>query len=96
MHVHFSKNPEIVAIADRVDWRFWDIHAGEVDITHRLLLRAAIDEEIARSPELEADIRQGYEKSKYSWDAFWSNIFAAVDDAPVAPAAGVAPAMVAK
>jgi Iron-containing redox enzyme len=79
MHVHFSKNPEIVAIADRVDWRFWDIHAGEVDIGHRLRLRAAIDEEIARSPDLEAEIRAGYEKSKHAWDQFWTNIFAAVD-----------------
>jgi hypothetical protein len=75
MHGHFSKNPAIVAIADKIDWRFWDIHTGEVDISHRLRLRAAIDEEIARLPSLEADIRNGYEKSKYAWDTFWTNIF---------------------
>lgn len=77
MHSHFSNNPEIKAIADTVDWRFWEIHIGEVDIGHRLRLRAAIDEEIARSPELEREIRLGYEKSKTAWDMFWKNIFAA-------------------
>jgi hypothetical protein len=75
MHGHFSKNPAIAAMASRIDWRFWDIHTGEVDISHRLRLRAAIDEEIARSPSLEADICSGYEKSKYAWDTFWTNIF---------------------
>lgn len=75
MHVHFIENPEIKAIFDKIDWRFWDIHTGEVDISHRLRLRAAIDEEMARAPELAADIRGGYEKSKYAWDAFWVNIF---------------------
>jgi hypothetical protein len=75
MHSYFSKNPEIVAIKDRIDWRFWDIHTGEVDISHRLRLRAAIDEEIARSPDLEADIRLGYETSKHAWEEFWSNVF---------------------
>lgn len=96
MHVHFSKNPEIVAIADRVDWRFWDIHAGEVDITHRLRLRAAIDEEIARSPLLEGDIGRGYEKSKGSWDTFWSNIFASVDGTPIPDMPGAGPAVLAQ
>jgi hypothetical protein len=82
MHGHFSKNPEIMVISDRIDWRFWDIHTGEVDISHRLRLRAAIDEEIAGSPDLEADIRNGYTKSKHSWDTFWTNIFN-MESAPV-------------
>lgn len=77
MHSHFSRNPAIVAIADRIDWRFWEIHIGEVDIQHRRRLRAAIDEEIARSPKCESEIRIGYEKSKAAWDQFWSNIFEA-------------------
>ncbi len=75
MHSHFSKNPVIEAMADQIDWRFWDIHIGEIDISHRLRLRAAIDEEITRSPQLEQEIWLGYEKSKAAWDQFWVNIF---------------------
>lgn len=75
MHTHFSQNPEIKSISNRIDWRFWDIHTGEVDISHRTQLRKAIDEEIAHAPELEAEIRGGYEKGKHAWDTFWSNIF---------------------
>ncbi|SCK23146.1 Iron-containing redox enzyme [Variovorax sp. HW608] len=77
MYSHFSRNPAIEAMSDRVDWRFWRIHIGDVDIQHRLKLRAAIDEEIARSPECEDEIRIGYEKSKAAWDQFWTNIFEA-------------------
>lgn len=40
-------------------------------------LRAAIDEEISKSPECEHEIRIGYEKSKGAWDQFWTNIFEA-------------------
>jgi hypothetical protein len=76
MHGHFKKNPAIEAMADRIDWRFWDIHAGELDISHRVRLREAIDQAIASSGRVEKDIRTGYEKSKYAWEAFWNNIFA--------------------
>ncbi len=77
MHSHFSCNAAIVAIADKVDWRFWEIHIGEIDIQHRLRLRTAIDEEIASSPLSEQEIRIGYERSKAAWDQFWTNIFEA-------------------
>jgi hypothetical protein len=79
MYEHFIENPEIKMIADQIEWKFWEIHTGEVDITHRLRLRAAIDEEMARSPALAADIRNGYERSKHAWDAFWVNIFSMAD-----------------
>lgn len=77
MHSHFSNNPAIKAIGDTIDWRFWEIHIEEIDIGHRLRLRAAINEEISRSPELGEEIRIGYEKSKLAWDTFWTNIFVA-------------------
>jgi hypothetical protein len=77
MHSHFSNNAHIKRIAGDVDWRFWEIHIGEIDIGHRLRLRAAINEEIERSPQFERDIRVGYEKSKVAWDHFWRNIFTA-------------------
>ncbi len=76
MHGYFSKNPAIEAMADRIDWRFWNIHAGELDISHRVRLREAIDRAIATSPRVERDICTGYEKSKGAWEAFWDNIFA--------------------
>lgn len=76
MHGHFSKNPNITAIAKQIDWRFWDIHAGELDISHRIRLREAIDQAVASSSNVESDIRKGYEKSKHAWEAFWTNIFA--------------------
>jgi hypothetical protein len=76
MHSYFSKNPVIQAMADRVDWRFWNIHAGELDISHRVRLREAIDQAIAASPRVEHEICAGYEKSKHAWEEFWSNIFA--------------------
>lgn len=82
MHNHFSKNPAIQAMADAIDWRFWEIHIGEVDISHRLRLRAAIDEEIARFPELYDEICSGYDKSKRAWDQFWVNIFDAQQAGP--------------
>jgi hypothetical protein len=77
MHAHFVENPVIKAIADQIDWKFWEIHIGDVDIAHRIRLRAAIDEEMARAPELADDIRSGYEFSKHAWDVFWVNIFEA-------------------
>lgn len=75
MYSHFSKNPAIQAMSDVIDWRFWKIHIGEIDIAHRLRLRSAIDNEIARSPEFYGEICSGYEKSKTAWDKFWDNIF---------------------
>lgn len=77
MHANFIENPVIKAIAGQIDWTFWDIHTGDVDIAHRIRLRAAIDEEMARAPELADDIRSGYEHSKHAWDVFWVNIFEA-------------------
>jgi len=66
------------------NWRFWEMLIGEVDIQHRLRLRAAIDGEIRKSPECEQEIRIGYERSKAAWDDFWTNIFEAETEAALA------------
>jgi hypothetical protein len=75
MHAHFIKNPAIQELKDRVDWRFWDIHTGEVDIEHRELLRAALMEAVEEDPAALADLVGGYRKSKDIFDRFWDNIF---------------------
>ncbi|MCP3139437.1 iron-containing redox enzyme family protein [Pyxidicoccus xibeiensis] len=77
MHAHFIKNPAIQAVKDRLDWRFWDIHTGEVDIEHRELLRAALMEAVDEEPAALEGLVEGYRKSKGVFDRFWDNIFAA-------------------
>lgn len=77
MHAHFSKNPAIEAMKDRLDWMFWDIHTGEVDITHRELLRAALMEAVDEDPAALEGLVGGYRKSKGVFDQFWDNIFEA-------------------
>jgi extradiol dioxygenase family protein len=77
MHAHFSSNPVIEAMKDRIDWRFWDIHTGEVDIEHRELLRAALMEAVEEDPTALEDLVGGYRKSKGVFDRFWDNIFRA-------------------
>jgi hypothetical protein len=76
MHAHFTKNPAIVALNDRVAWKFWDIHTGEVDIAHREKLKAAIQSLVTRSPEHLQDLMQGYRDAKSMFDSFWDNIYA--------------------
>ncbi|MDY7226970.1 iron-containing redox enzyme family protein [Hyalangium rubrum] len=77
MHAHFTKNPAIQAMKDRLDWKFWDIHTGEVDIEHRELMRAALMEAVDEDPAVLEDLVGGYRKSKGVFDQFWDNIFEA-------------------
>ncbi|WP_093520511.1 iron-containing redox enzyme family protein [Stigmatella erecta] len=75
MHAHFIQNPAIQAMKDRLDWRFWDIHTGEIDIAHRELLRAALMEAVDADPAALEGLVEGYRKSKGVFDQFWDNIF---------------------
>ncbi|MDC0715099.1 iron-containing redox enzyme family protein [Stigmatella sp. ncwal1] len=75
MHAHFIQNPAIQAMKDRLDWRFWDIHTGEIDIAHRELLRAALMEAVDADPAALEGLVGGYRKSKGVFDQFWDNIF---------------------
>jgi len=77
MHAHFIRNPEIVAMRDRLDWRFWDIHTGEIDIAHRESLRAALMEAVEADPAALEGLVGGYRTSKGVFDRFWDNIFEA-------------------
>lgn len=77
VHEYFSKNPAILAMQDKIEWKFWDIHTGEVDLHHQTIVRAAIDELLIQSPELTQDLIDGYQESRDAWDRFWQQAFSA-------------------
>lgn len=66
----------------RIDWEFWTIHAGEQDIIHGELTRAAIDDYIRQEPDALPELAQGYERSINAWNQFWHNIFDAYAPRP--------------
>jgi hypothetical protein len=74
LHGHLIRNPFIQAHRQDVDWRFWDIHVGPVDVHHREETRALLNELILHSPELCQQISAGYQASIRTWDQFWTNI----------------------
>ncbi len=76
MHLHFTKNPSVQALKDRVAWTFWDIHTGEVDIAHREKLKQALGEFVRKRPEELNDLVNGYKDAKGIFDRFWENIYA--------------------
>lgn len=78
-HKHLVKNPYILGIKDKVDWLFWDIHIGEVDIHHGELVREAIDKMIVADPALVPPLALGYDKGKEVWDRFWDNLYRSTD-----------------
>ncbi len=74
LHGHLVHNPYIQANRDNVDWRFWDIHVGPLDVHHREETRALLDQLILSTPELSRQISDGYQASIRTWDQFWTNI----------------------
>lgn len=76
MHSHFTKNPAICELKGRVNWKFWDIHTGEVDIAHREKLKAVLRSFVTQHPQNLTDLVQGYKDAKEIFDAFWDNIYA--------------------
>lgn len=75
MHSHFTKNPSVKAIRDKVEWTFWDIHTGEVDIAHREKLKQALGDFVRHRPEELLDLVSGYKDAKRIFDRFWENIY---------------------
>lgn len=76
MHSHFTKNPAIHELKDRIAWKFWDIHTGDIDIAHREKLKASLQSFVVRHPEHLKDLVQGYKDAKEIFDTFWDNIYA--------------------
>jgi hypothetical protein len=75
MFEHLRVHPYMREHADRIDWEFWTIHTGEVDIVHGELTRQAIDDYLQQDPSVLPDLAQGYERSIGAWNLFWLNIF---------------------
>lgn len=82
MYDYFTKNSSIMAIKRAIDWRFWDIHKGEIDLHHQAVVREAIDELFKESPHIIGSVLEGYLKSQIAWDAFWLQIFKSVQTSP--------------
>ena len=78
-HKHLVKNPYIQDNKDEIDWLFWDIHIGEVDIHHGEMVRDAIDKMIVADPALVPPLALGYDKGKEVWDRFWDNLYRSTD-----------------
>jgi hypothetical protein len=75
LHDYFRKNPYIQAHANQIDWRFWEIHTGPIDLAHVEQVRATLSELAESHPEMLPEIVAGYRSSITAWDGFWSNVF---------------------
>ncbi len=69
------KNPNIEALKDKIDWVFWDIHTGEEDIEHGVLVRNAIDGMLADDEDGLKPLAEGYFRAKNNWEEFWGNLY---------------------
>jgi hypothetical protein len=74
LHSHLVHNPFVKEHREQVDWRFWDIHVGPVDVHHREETRALLNQLILNTPELSQQISDGFQASIETWDQFWTNI----------------------
>lgn len=63
-----KQNPKIKAIDNEIDWEFWLIHVGDVDINHRIKMRQMISKFVDNKENDSQDILQGYFKSVKFWD----------------------------
>jgi hypothetical protein len=75
MHGYLLKHPYIVEHHDRIDWRFWDIHAGHADLEHNQMVRAALVEFLRDDPEAVGEVAAGFEHGTAAWDEFWSVVY---------------------
>ncbi|MBM0106666.1 iron-containing redox enzyme family protein [Steroidobacter sp. S1-65] len=75
LYRHLILNPYVRARADKIDWKFWDLHVGEHDIAHREKFRKLLTDEVARmEPDAVHALEAGYRDSMKAWSAFWNNI----------------------
>ena len=85
MHKYITLNPYMQSNKETIDWEFWNIHIGEEDIRHRIMVKNAINEIIKTEPSHLQDLAAGYEKAKSNWDEFWENNykFASLQSSPM-------------
>ena len=77
MHTHLRRHPFIVENEARIDWKFWDIHAGHADLEHNHLVRDAVSELLHGMEQQDAvdELARGYDFGTSMWDAFWSTLY---------------------
>lgn len=77
MHVHLRKHPFIIENEHKIDWRFWDIHAGHADVEHNKLVRAAVAELLidGEHPHAVNEVSAGYDHGTATWDGFWTTVY---------------------
>jgi hypothetical protein len=77
MHGQLRKHPFIVENEHKIDWRFWDIHAGHADVEHNELVRAAVAELLldGKHRDAVAEVAAGYDHGTATWDEFWTTIY---------------------
>jgi len=82
MYEFLTRNPYIRERRGEIDWRFWDIHVGAVDVRHQGIIHEAIGELIAADPRQVENLADGYERAMAVWWAFWANVFDEVGARP--------------
>ena len=82
MFEHLRVHPYMREYESSIDWEFWTIHTGEVDIVHGELTRQAIDDYIRQDSSVLPELAAGYERSIGAWNLFWQNIFDAYGSRP--------------
>ena len=75
VYENLIQNPLIEANKANIDWSFWDIHTGEADKEHRILVKASISEIVESDPASINELVAGYLKAKEIWDSFWENAY---------------------
>lgn len=77
MHGYLRKHPFIVDHDARIDWKFWDIHAGHADAEHNAMVRASVSEVLQHhgSDRAVAEIAEGYDFGTAMWNAFWAAVY---------------------
>jgi hypothetical protein len=77
MHGQLRKHPFIVENDHRIDWRFWDIHAGHADVEHNERVRAAVAELLldGNHPDAVSEVAAGYDHGTATWDEFWATLY---------------------
>lgn len=72
MASNLRANPNVISSSERIQWRFWDIHAGAEDKEHRKKTREVIDELVGDDPGNLEELKAGYFKGKSAFDRFWN------------------------
>lgn len=78
---HLIRNPVIQQRSSQLEWTFWQIHTGAVDIEHRRLVREAINDIVTTESTTIEALAQGYRRAKEIWEQFWGNAYALMDQA---------------